>query len=134
MNDISDDDLALHREISPKERVDAILEDPKLSTSQAVTALHAQSRENQATFPHVVIVTVMVSKSFNERDTKIPYREYVGPFDDRRAAETWAKSRWSGNAEVAWETARMDTPEIFERRTTQLRAILEEQEHPGTDK
>jgi hypothetical protein len=132
MDDIGDDDLNLHREISAKERVDAILEDPNLTSGQAVAALDAQDRENQATFPHCLITTVMVSKSINERDTKVPYKRYVGPFRDRRAAEAWAKSKLSGNSSLTWEAARMDTPEMYERRVAEIRSILEGGEPPGT--
>jgi hypothetical protein len=126
MDAIGDDDLALHREIRPKERVDAILGDPHLSADQAVAALNAHYCENQATFPHVLIVTTMASKSLTDMDTKVPERTYVGPFPDRRAAEAWAASKWRDNSRVKWDVARMDTPEIWERKAESMREILDE--------
>lgn len=124
MDAIGDDDLALHREISPKERVDAILDDPLLGIDQAVAALDAQYRENQATFPHVVIVTTMVSKSVTDMDTKV--LTYVGPFTDRRAAEEWAASKLPDSPRIKWDVARMDTPEIWEMHAEATRKMLGE--------
>lgn len=126
MDAIGDDDLALHREISPKERVDAILNESLLSTDQAVAALDAQYRENQATFPHVVIVTVMVAKSTTDMDTKVQKLAYVGPFADRRTAEAWAASRLPESPRIEWDVARMDTPEIWERSAEETRKVLGE--------
>src|SRR6266540_2274325 len=127
MTDRDADDLQLHQEISAKERLDALLEAPQLSHSAAVAGMDALYRENQATFPHVVIATVMARKSLTS-DERAPHLSYVGPFRDRRAAEMWATSTWADIEAVTWEVARLDTPERFEETSQRIRDIVNRDE------
>jgi hypothetical protein len=125
--DSDDDELQLYREISPKERLDSILESRNMTGAQAVTAMAALHRENQATFPHAIVVTVMAHKAIDSEEL-VPVVSYVGPFRDRRAAEAWAANRWAENSRVSWEAVKMVTSELFEADARRLRAIAD-----GTD-
>jgi len=127
MTDRDPDDLQLHQEISAKESLDALLEASQLSHSAAVAGMDALYRENQATFPHVVIATVMAHKSLTS-DELAPHLSYVGPFRDRRAAEMWATSTWADIEAVTWEVARLDTPERFEETSQRIRDIVNRDE------
>lgn len=93
-----------------------------MTDAQAVAAASQLFAENQATFPHLVVTKVMTSHTpFGPND--VEYREYVGPFRDRRAAETWAAEAFAENARVTWEVARIDTPEMHTRSVEQIRRI-----------
>lgn len=124
LGDADDDDLALHRELSSKERLDAILEAPGLTTPQAVDSLQAMFVENQATFPHMIEAVVMVSSAPGlPRDEQ--FRSYVGPFADRRAAEAWATKHYAANDEVRWQALKIVTPAYEERLTAALSRIVD---------
>ncbi len=82
------DDLRLHQEISPKERLDAILESEHLTLPQSTAALSEMHRANQATFTHIIVGVVMVGDSPSTPESEwAPTPFYFGPFRDRRAAE-----------------------------------------------
>ena len=124
LGDASDDDLAIHRELSPKERLDAILEAPGLTTQQAVDSMNAMFIENQATFPHMIETVVMVSSAPDlPRDQE--FKIYVGPFYDRRAAEAWATKRYAANDRVRWQALKIVTPEQEEGQTEAVRRIVD---------
>jgi hypothetical protein len=118
------EDVDLHNELTAQERVDAVLDAPHLTTEQAVAALDCQYRENQSTFPHVVIAKVMVSATpRGERD--IEHRSYYGPFRNRRESETWAEQRFATIDGVIWEVAPILTTEMDAQQREQMRRILE---------
>jgi hypothetical protein len=121
---VGPEDLALHRELTAKERLDAILEAPHLTESGALAAMNAQFAENQATFPHVVIATVMVEESFGSQ-TLVPWVSYIGPHRDRRAAEAWATATFADNEHVSWTVEKMETPEMHEAGVRKIRAIVD---------
>lgn len=125
LGDADDDDLALHRELSPKERLDAILEARGLTTQQAVGSLQALFVENQATLPHMIEAVVMVSSAPGlPRDQE--FRSHVGPFADRRTAEAWATKHYAANDQVRWQVLKIVTPEHEESQTEAIRRIIED--------
>lgn len=85
----------MHQQIPPHERLDAILGSEHLTTDQAVEAMSAQYRENQATFPHAMLTTVLAQASPFDDDARVPILRYVGPFRDRRTAESWAAEQFT---------------------------------------
>lgn len=121
--DEHEDELVLLRHISAKDRLDAILESKHLSTGEAVAALDAHFRENQATFPHVAILNIGVSEG-PEGDRSAIQTLYVGPFRNRRAAEEWAGENYADVEEVRCEFARIDTPEMVADERRRLNAML----------
>lgn len=125
LGEADDDDLALHQELRPQERLDAILETPGLTTEQAVESMHAMFVENQATFPHMIETVIMVSSAPGlPRDQE--FRSYVGPFADRRAAESWATSHYAANDRVRWKALKIVTPEHEERQAEALRRFVDD--------
>ena len=120
-----DDDRELHGQISPKERVDAILSAPHLTRDQAVAALDAQFHENQATFPHLVICRVFVTAHITDTTPSVWVTSYFGPFDNRHAAEAWATSTLPLGDELTFEVAKVETAEMYERSAAELRRILD---------
>jgi hypothetical protein len=124
MTEPSEEDLSLHREISPKERLDAILTSRSMTHAQAVAAMEAGYRENQAMFPHLVIATVMVHETPLSEE-EVPFHFYVGPFSDRRAAVVWAEAWYADKPQVSWEAVRLETPQQVEAEDRRLGSILD---------
>lgn len=120
------EDVDLHNELTPRERVDAILNASDLTTAQAVAALGAQLRENQGSFPHVVVARIMVSSTpGGEEDCE--YRSYYGPFRNRRESESWAEQRFAGSDRVSWEVARIITSEMDAAERDSIRRVIEDE-------
>jgi hypothetical protein len=119
------EDLPLHAEITVRERLDTLLNSPHLTHGHAVRGMEELYRENQATFPHLVIAKVMVSRE-PSGPLDYEYRSYVGPFANRREAKEWAEQRYSGNDQVTWEAAKILTPEMDAQESERLRQLLEE--------
>ena len=124
--------LPQHEDLSPRggilsrERLNALLASPHLTTEQAVAAVNELYRENHVTFPHVVIAKVMVSRDLSgPRDFE--HRSYYGPFGNRSEAETWAQRRFAGNESVAWEVEKILTPNMDAHERDRLRRIVEDQ-------
>jgi hypothetical protein len=126
LGDADDDDLALHRELSGKERLDAILEARGLTTEQAVQSMNAIYAENQATFPHMIEATVVTSSEPGGPDDQ-EVKFYIGPFVDRRAAEAWASERYATNDRVSWQALKIITPEQDARETENIKRILDDE-------
>jgi hypothetical protein len=106
---VGDDDwdTALHRDLTPAERLDAILESQYLTTDQAVAAMSARFDENQSTFPHLVVATVdAASEPGGAR--AVPFVTYVGPFVDLAAARAWAEATFAANENVRFTCERVD--------------------------
>lgn len=125
LGDADGEDLALHRGIPAKERLDAILNSQNMSTQQAVAAMDAMYAENQGTFPHLVVTTVMVSDSWKTDEPTTPHVSYIGPFVDRRAAEAWAEAAFADNDRVTWQVAKVETAAMFEASSRAMREITE---------
>lgn len=129
MGDADDDDLALHRAIPAKERLDTILSAEHLTTQQAVDALTASVVEGQAAYPHVIVATVSdeVLEWLEVKPEDLRhYREYVGPFADRRAAEAWAAKHYSDKPDVTWTAVQVRRPEWVEEDVARLRGIIDQ--------
>lgn len=128
-------DLDLHLELSGGERVDAILESDSFTTDEAVNTLDEVYKENQATFPHVIVATAMVHRTLDDavadrRDgsnsRRSPIDGHIGPFLDRRAAEHWAKDYFEGNDAMTWRAERMETPQMAIDSRERMRQIADE--------
>lgn len=124
--DVGADDLAIHRSISPRERVDAILDAKHLSRRQAAAALTAHVVESQGTCPHVVVASIdpEVAAVFDEPEKLTEQREHIGPFSDRQAAETWAVRHYADKPGVDWTTAQVRRPQWVEDDVRRLRGSI----------
>jgi hypothetical protein len=111
------------RELSPKERLDAILESKHLTTEQAVQAMNATFEENQATFPHAVILSVPISSEPEGPNDSI-YRKYVGPFRNKAAAIAWAEPTVFTAETATFEVVRIDSPERYDADVRALRRVI----------
>lgn len=122
-DDVGVDDLTLHRSISARERVDAILTARHMTTRQAVDALTAHMVEGQGTYPHIVLASIApaVAARFDEPAMLAEHREYVGPFIGRRAAERWAAGHYADKPAVVWSVAEVRRPDWVEEDVRRLR-------------
>jgi hypothetical protein len=122
-DEAGEDDLALHRSISARERVEAILTAAHMTTRQAVDALTAHMVESQGTDPYIVLASIApeVAARFDEPAMLSEHREYVGPFVGRRAAERWAAGHYADKPAVVWSVAEIRRPDWVEADVRRLR-------------
>jgi len=125
LGDADGEDLVLHMELSAAERLDAILKSKDLTHEQALQSMNAMYAENQATFPHMIEISVMASSEIGgPKDTEV--KSYIGPFVNRRAAETWATVRFAKIDRVSWQAIKIITPEQDAQQVEEMRRILDE--------
>ena len=120
-------DLTLHQEISPRERLDAILDAPHLTTEQAVRAMDGLYAEGQATYPHLIKFVVPSSPSLTTGlDDHPDYVAYYGPFENRRAAEHWATGEWPESDQYSWMAEKIETPQMHKEAKERMNRAIED--------